>query len=51
MTKHQLTYIDMHPEPVKPSRFDRLSELCAALTFAGLIALPFMLYFALYMKA
>lgn len=25
-------------------------ELCAALTFAGLIALPFVLYFALYMK-
>lgn len=26
------------------------SDLCAALIFAGFIALPFALYFALYMK-
>ena len=48
MTKHQLTYIDMHPQPVKSNRLDKLSEVCAAITFAGLIALPFVLYFALY---
>lgn len=46
---HQLTYIDMHPQPVK-QKLTRLSEACAALTFAGLIALPFVLYFAFVMK-
>ena len=49
MTKHQLTYIDMHPQPVE-RKLSKLSELCAALTFAGLIALPFVLYFAFVMK-
>ena len=45
---HQLTYIDMHPQAIKPKT--TLGDVCAALTFAGLIALPFVLYFALYMK-
>ena len=45
---HKLTYIDMHPQGIK--RKTTLSDVCAALTFAGLIALPFVLYFALYMK-
>ena len=46
---HQLTYIDMHPQAVQPRR-QWLQDVCAALTFAGFIALPFVLYFALYMK-
>lgn len=49
MSDHKLTYIDMHPQPVK-QKLTRLSEVCAALTFAGLIALPFVLYFAFVMK-
>lgn len=46
--KHDLHYIDLHPEPIKPKT--TFSDVCAALTFAGLIASPFVLYFALYMK-
>lgn len=46
---HKLTYIDMYPQPIKP-RKTTLSDVCAALTFAGLIALPFVLYFTFVMK-
>ena len=46
---HQLTYSDLHPQPIKPRR-EWLQDICAALTFAGLIALPFALYFAFVMK-
>lgn len=46
---HQLTYIDMHPEPIKP-RASLLQDVCAAIIFAGFIALPFVLYFAFIMK-
>lgn len=45
---HKLTYIDLHPQSIKPKT--TFSDVCAALIFAGLIALPFVLYFALYMK-
>lgn len=45
---HKLTYITMYPQCEKPRQW--LPEVCAAITFAGLIALPFVLYFALYMK-
>lgn len=45
---HKLTYIDMHPQFIE--RKTTFSDVCAALTFAGLIALPFVLYFALVMK-
>lgn len=48
---HKLTYITIYPQAIEPEpRRQWLSEVCAALTFAGLIALPFVLYFALYMK-
>lgn len=46
--KHDLHYIDMHPEPIKQKT--TLGDVCAALTFAGFIALPFVLYFAFVMK-
>lgn len=46
---HKLTYITMYPQSIAP-RKTTFSDVCAALTFAGLIALPFVLYFALYMK-
>lgn len=46
MNRHSLTYIDMHPQPVKQPR----REWPHALLFAGLIALPFVLYFAFVMK-
>lgn len=45
---HKLTYIDMHPQSIKPG--SRFQDICAALIFAGLIALPFVLYFAFVMK-
>lgn len=48
MNRHELTYIDLHPEPIKPKT--TFGDVCAALTFAGLIALPFVLYFAFVMK-
>ena len=47
---HKLTYIDLHPQAIKPPRSEWLPEFCAALIFAGLIALPFVLYFAFVMK-
>ena len=46
---HQLTYIDLHPQRITPRR-QWLQDICAALIFAGLIALPFVLYFAFVMK-
>ena len=46
---HKLTYIDLHPQPIKPRR-EWLQDICAALTFAAFIALPFALYFAFVMK-
>ena len=46
---HKLTYIDLHPQAIE-TRKTTLSDVCAAVIFAGLIALPFVLYFALYMK-
>lgn len=46
---HKLTYIDLHPQSIEP-RKTTFSDVCAAVIFAGLIALPFVLYFALYMK-
>lgn len=51
-SRHTLRYVDLHPQPVKPRRdpVQLVSDICAALTFAGFIALPFALYFALYMK-
>ena len=42
---HKLTYIDLHPQPVKPRR-----EWPYALLFAALIGAPFALYFAFVMK-
>jgi len=42
---HKLTYLDMHPQPIKPR-----CEWPHALLFAALIALPFVLYFAFVMK-
>jgi len=46
---HKLTYIDMHPQAIEP-RKTSFSDVCAALIFAGLVALPFVLYFAFVMK-
>lgn len=46
---HKLTYIQLHPQAITPRR-QWLQDTCAALIFAGLIALPFVLYFAIYMK-
>lgn len=43
---HKLTYIDMHPEPVKQPR----GEWLYALLFAVCIGAPFALYFAFVMK-
>ena len=42
---HKLTYIDLHPQPIKPRR-----EWLHALLFAALIGAPFALYFAFVMK-
>lgn len=52
MSKHTLRYIDLHPQSIKPRRdlVQLVNDICAALTFAALIGLPFALYFALYMK-
>lgn len=47
---HKLTYVDLQPKTIKPPRSEWLPEFCAALTFAGFIALPFVLYFAFVMK-
>ena len=46
MNKHQLTYIDMHPQPVKQPR----NEWLYALLFAVCIGAPFALYFAFFMQ-
>lgn len=46
---HKLTYIDLHPQAIEP-RKTTFSDVCAAIIFAGLIALPFVLYFAFVMK-
>ena len=46
---HTLTYIDLHPQPIKPRR-EWLQDICAALLFAALIGAPFALYFAFVMK-
>lgn len=46
---HKLTYIDLRPQSITP-RKTTFSDVCAALIFAGLIALPFALYFAFVMK-
>ena len=45
---HKLTYIDLHPQAVKQKT--TLGDICAALTFAALIGLPFALYFAFVMQ-
>ena len=42
---HKLTYIDMHPQPIKRER-----QWPHALLFAALIGAPFALYFAFVMK-
>ena len=42
---HKLTYIDLHPQPIKPRR-----EWPHALLFAALIGAPFALYFAFVMQ-
>lgn len=47
---HKLTYIDMHPQPIKQPRRKWLSVLIAALLFAACIGAPFALYFAFIMK-
>ena len=49
MSKHNLHYIDLHPQSIEP-RKTSFSDVCAALIFAALIALPFALYFAFVMK-
>lgn len=49
MSKHNLHYIDLHPQSITP-RKTTVSDVCAAIIFAGLIALPFALYFAFVMK-
>lgn len=49
MSKHNLHYIDMHPQPIE-TRKTTFSDVCAALIFAGLIGLPFALYFAFVMQ-
>lgn len=43
---HKLTYIDMHPQPIK----ERRREWPYALLFAACIGAPFALYFAFVMK-
>lgn len=45
---HKLTYIDLHPQAIKSG--SRFQDICAAIIFAGFIALPFVLYFAFVMK-
>lgn len=46
MNRHDLHYIDMHPQPIKPHP----SEWVYALLFAACIGAPFALYFAFVMK-
>lgn len=46
MNRHKLTYIQLHPQPVKQP----CSEWLYALLFAACIGAPFALYFAFVMK-
>lgn len=46
MNKHQLTYIDLHPERVK-TRY-ALSDYLGAVFFAACIAAPFAAFFIIY---
>jgi hypothetical protein len=46
MSKHQLTYIDLHPQPVK-TRY-ALSDYMGAVFFALCIGAPFAGYFYIY---
>jgi hypothetical protein len=46
MNKHQLTYIDMHPQPIK-TRYT-LSDYLGAVFFALCIAAPFAAFFIIY---
>lgn len=46
MSKHQLTYIDMHPQPVK-TRYT-LSDYIGAVLFALCIGGPFAGFFYFY---
>ena len=46
MTKHQLTYIDMHPQRVK-TRYS-LSDYLGAVLFAVCIGAPFAGFFYFY---
>lgn len=46
MSKHQLTYIDMHPQPVK-TRYT-LSDYIGAVLFALCIGAPFAGFFYFY---
>ena len=49
MNRHQLTYIQLHPQAIEP-RKTTISDVCAAIIFAALIGAPFALYFAFVMK-
>jgi hypothetical protein len=46
MNKHQLTYIDLHPQPIK-TRYT-LSDYLGAVFFALCIGAPFAAYFIIY---
>jgi hypothetical protein len=46
MSKHQLTYIDLHPAPIK-TRYT-LSDYLGAVFFALCIGAPFAAYFIIY---
>jgi hypothetical protein len=46
MNKHQLTYIDMHPQPIK-TRYT-LSDYLGAVFFAFCIGAPFAAFFIIY---
>ena len=46
MTKHQLTYIDLHPQPIKTHY--TLSDYLGAVLFAVCICAPFAGFFFIY---
>ena len=46
MNKHQLTYIDLHPQAIK-TRYT-LSDYLGAVLFAACIAAPFVGFFYFY---
>ena len=46
MSKHQLTYIDMHPQAIK-TRYS-LSDYLGAVLFAVCIGAPFAAFFIIY---